>query len=61
MNNNDESLKSVLALYDMHFARLDSINTGSSQKAYTKEEVVAFRRDTAHLKARLKAAPAPGN
>jgi hypothetical protein len=61
MNNNDASLKGVHALYDMHVARLDSIKTGAAQKAYTKEEVVAFRRETAHLKARLKAAPAPGN
>jgi hypothetical protein len=60
MNNNDASLKGVHALYDMHVARLDSIKTGAAQKAYTKEEVVAFRREIAHLKFQLKAALAPG-
>jgi hypothetical protein len=30
------------------------------KKAYTKEEVVAFRREIAHLKFQLKAALAPG-
>jgi hypothetical protein len=38
----------------MHLARLDSIKTGAAQRVYTEEEVDAFRRETAHLKAMLE-------
>lgn len=43
----------VRALYEMHLHRLSQIRSGASQHVYEDEQVVAFERETARLKAVL--------